>query len=182
MKFSLCRLQTVALASLAALFLISTPSRLRAQSPTLEANRAVVSTGKPAPPPGARKSRQIPADATVSIDPGTGQLVTVSCHNGNFERVGLRHDQTVDVTVQYSTAATGQSITVEPLDGGQVVAAAKKLLVGADGAIHFKFRVGHTPGIYQVALRNGGQELGLQFWVTDEANPRNNPPVANPVN
>jgi hypothetical protein len=181
-KFSLCRLQIVALASLAALFLISTPSRLRAQSPTLAANRALVSTGNPAPPPGARKSRQVPTDATASIDPGTGPLVTISCHKGSFERVGLRHDQTVDVAVQYSTAGAGQAITVEALDGGQIIAAPKRLIVGSDGAIHFKFRVGHQPGIYQVALHNGAQELGLQFWVTDEANPRNNPPVINAGN
>ncbi len=182
MKFSLCRLQIVTLASLAALFLVSSPRRLQAQSQILEANRALVSTGQPAPPPGARKSRQVPTDATASIDPGTGPLVTISCRKGNFERVGLRHDQTVDITVKYSTAAAGQAITVEALDGGQIIAAPKKLIVGSDGAIHFKFRVGHQPGIYQVALHNGAQELGLQFWVTDEANPRNNAPVVNAAN
>jgi hypothetical protein len=171
-----------ALALLAGFFFIPDPCSLHAQSATLEANRTLASTGKPAPPPGARKSRQVPIDATASIDPGTGPLVTISCHKGSFERVGLRHDQTVDITVQYSTAAAGQAITVEPLDGGQIIAAPKNLIVGADGAIQFKFRVGHTPGIYQVALRKGGQELGLQFWVTDEANPRNNPPVVNAGN
>jgi hypothetical protein len=156
--------------------------RLFAQSPTLVANRTVVSTGKPALPPSLRKSSRISIDATASIDPDTGALFTISCHKGSFERLGLRHDQAVDVSVQFATAGAGQAIAVEALDGGQIIGAAKNLIVGPDGAIHFKFRAGHTPGLYQVALRNGSQELGLQFWVADEANPRNNPPVLNAGN
>ena len=155
-------------------------SSLLAQSSVLEANRALASTGKPAAPPSAMKSRHVPVDATASIDLGTGVLVTAYSLHGSFDRVGLRHDQTVDIEVDYPTAFAGQTITVQPLDGGQIVAPAKNLIVGSDGAIHFKFRAGHSPGVYQIALHNGAQELGLQFWVLDEEHPRNNPPVVNP--
>jgi hypothetical protein len=148
----------------------------------LEANRNLRSSGKAALPPGAQKTRRLPIEATASVDAGNGEVVTTLCHGGSFDRVGLRHDQTVDIAVQYSTADAGQAITVDALDGGAIVASAKTLIVAADGSIHFKFRAGHLPGVYQIALRNRNQELGLQFWVRDEDHPRNNPPVVNPGN
>ncbi|HKP03086.1 MAG TPA: hypothetical protein VJU77_06920 [Chthoniobacterales bacterium] len=151
---------------------------LLAQS-SLEANRNLVTHGVPAPPPGAQKARHLTGEATAAIDLGNDQVVTVSSHQGGFDRVGLRHDQTIDVRVQYSAAKIGQPITVEALDGGSVVAASKDLVVAADGTIHFKFRAGHQPGVYQIAVRNGSQELGLQFWVRDDEHPGNNQPVIN---
>ena len=159
-----------------------TPASARAQSSVLNANRALVSTGTPAAPPSATKSRRVPADATASIDVGTGVVVTAYCRQGGFDRVGLRHDQTVDIAVQYSTASAGVPVTVVPLDGGAVVASGKNLIVASDGTIHFKFRAGHQPGVYQIALQSGGQELGLQFWVVDEEHPGNNPRVINSGN
>ena len=124
----------------------------------------------------------MPVEAIASIDFGNNQSVTTICYEGSFDRVGLRHDQTIDITVSYPTTDAGRAITVEALDGGSVVAPAKNLTVAADGAIHFKFRAGHQPGVYQIALRNGVQELGLQFWVLDEEHPANNPRVVNQGN
>ena len=153
-----------------------------AQSSVLETNRNLVSHGPPAPPPGAQRSRGAPIDATASIAFEGGQSVTALCHQGAFDPVGLHHDQTVDIAVQYSTATAGTPITLVPLDGGAVVASARDLIIAADGTIHFKFRAGHQPGVYQIALHNGGQELGLRFWVFDEEHPANNRPVINPAN
>lgn len=182
MKFSRCRSHIFGLALVAGVFIFVTPGPVLAQSSVLNANRALVSTGTPAAPPSAIKSRHVPADATASIDVGAGVLVTACSRHGNFDRVGLRHDQMVDIAVQYSAANAGQTITVEPLDGGQIIAPSKNLVVGNDGAIHFKFHAGRQPGVYQIALRNGGQELGLQFWVRDDDHPENNPLVVNPGN
>ncbi|HZE57540.1 MAG TPA: hypothetical protein VE031_06780 [Chthoniobacterales bacterium] len=153
-----------------------------AQSSLLETNRNLRSNGPAASPPGARRERRLPVEAIASIDFGNNQSVTAICHKGSFDRVGLGHDQTVEITVQYSTADAGQGITVEALDGGAIVAPAKNLIVAADGTIHFKFRAGHQPGVYQIALGNGVQELGLQFWVLDEEHPANNPRVVNQGN
>jgi hypothetical protein len=172
----------IGLAVLAGAFSILASGAVSAQTSVLEANRKLVSTGTPASPPGAHRSRQVRLDATATIDLGMAQPVTALCHDGHFDRVGLRHDQVVDITVQYSSADVGKTITVEPLDGGQIIAPAKNLIVSGDGMIHFKFHAGHLPGVYQIALRNGGQELGLQFWVLDDEHPGNNPRVINPGN
>jgi hypothetical protein len=155
---------------------------LLAQSSVLEANRNLVTNGPPASPPGAQKMRRLPVEATASIDFGNDALVTVSSRQGRFDRVGLRHDQTVDIAVQYPDVRPGATIAVEALDGGQIIAVGKSLTVGADGTIRFKFRAGHQPGNYQIVLRQKGRELGLQFWVRDEENPRNNPPVVDANN
>jgi flagellar hook protein FlgE len=161
---------------------VAETASLLAQSAILEANRNLSSSGAPAAPPGARKPGRLPIAAVAGIDLGNGQSATVVCHKGSFDRVGLHHDQTVDITMQYSNAVAGQTVTVDALDGGQIIAPAKNLTIATDGTIHFKFRVGHQPGVYQIALHNGTQELGLQFWVFDEEHPRNNPPVVNPHN
>lgn len=155
---------------------------LSAQSALLDANRKLNSRGTPTAPPGAQRLRKIPLDAIAEIDLGMGQPATVYCRKGNFDRVGLRHDQTVDIGIQYSTAAAGQAIAIEALDGGRVNAAAKNSIVAPDGTIHFKFRAGHEPGLYQIVLRSGSQELGLHFWVLDDEHPKNNPAVVNSGN
>jgi hypothetical protein len=170
------------LAVLAGIYSIVGVGRLIAQSSILEANRHIVSSGIPAQPPGAQKLRRLPLEATAFIDFGNAQSITAFCHKGSFDRVGLRHDQTVDIVVQYSTATAGAPVTVVPLDGGAIVASGKDLVVAADGTIHFKFRAGHQPGTYQIALHNGGQEVGLQFWVVDDEHPGNNPVAINPGN
>jgi hypothetical protein len=149
---------------------------------SLEANRNLVTHGAPASPPGAQKAQHRTNEATAAIDLGNNQIVTVSSHQGGFDRVGLRHDQTVDIAVQYPTASAGETIGVEALDGGQVIAAGKSLTIGSDGAIHFKFRAGHLPGAYQIVLRKRNKEIGLQFWVRDDEHPGNNPPVINAGN
>src|SRR5205823_14148591 len=136
----------------------------------------------PARPPTARNSRGLSVDATATIDVGATQPVTATSRRGIFDRVGLRHDQMIDIAINYPVAKAGQAIIVEALDGGQVIGAGKSMIVGTDGTIHFKFRAGHQPGVYQIALHDGAQELGLQFWVLDELNPKNNPPVVNAAN
>jgi hypothetical protein len=148
-----------------------------AQTQTLEANRALVSTGQPAPPPAIHSRHQ---SLTATIVDGTDAPVATISRKGMFGLVGLKHDHTVDVTVQYPASSAGRIISAEALDGGQVIVPGRSLTVAADGKISFKFRAGRAVGIYQVALRDGTDEVGLQFWVLDEQHPENNRPVVNP--
>jgi hypothetical protein len=162
---------------------IAATNPLVAQSSVLEANRNLVSSGPPAPAPGARKPHRPPLEATAAIDFGGGAVVTVSSRQGGgFDLVALRHDQAVDISVQYAAASLGERIGVEALDGGQVIAAGNNLTVGPDGTIHFKFRAGHQPGAYQIVLRKGNKETALQFWVRDDEHPGNTPPAINSAN
>ena len=162
------------------LLLISpAPARAQISAESFEANRNLISTGTPATPPTAPGGKK-KVDATATIVDGTVAPVVTFSRNGVFNRVGIKHDHTVDITVQYPATKAGRSITVEALDGGQIIGANKGLTVANDGKITFKFRVGREVGAYHIALRDGTEELGLQFWVPDEERPDRNPPVVNP--
>ena len=100
---------------------------------------------------------------------------------GSFALVGVHPDQLVQVSVQYPVTKIGRLMVAEELDGGQVLVQAP-LVVGLDGIIRFQFRAAHVPGINHIALRDGAQQLGLQFWVLDENHPERNPPVVNSSN
>src|SRR5688572_3732187 len=162
------------------IYTLSTAVPVLAQSQSLEANRNLVSTGPPAKPPMAPGGGKPPVDATATVVDDSGAPVVTASRKGIFGLVGLKHDHTVDVAVQYPVARAGRNIHVEALDGGQVIANAKNLTVAADGKIEFKFRAGHDVGVYHIALRDGTEELGLQFWVLDEEHPEKNRPVINP--
>ena len=160
------------------LLLISAAAPAQTTAQSFEANRDLVSTGTPATPPTAPGGKK-GVDATATIVDGSDSPVVTASRKGVFNRVGIKHDHTVNITVQYPATRAGRSIVAEALDGGQVIGANKGLTVADDGTITFKFRVGHEVGAYHVALRDGTEELGLQFWVLDEQHPEKNPPVVN---
>src|SRR5438045_118895 len=87
-------------ALIAAVFSLAGTKTLLAQSSVLEANRNLRTRGQPAAPPGARQARRPTTDATATSGLGKGQSATVLSHKSIFDRVGLRHDQTVDIAVQ----------------------------------------------------------------------------------
>jgi hypothetical protein len=147
-----------------------------AQSPL-----AILSAGGPATPPSAPTAVKPAIDATATINLG-GQSVTATSRRGLCDRVGLQPNQIVDVTVQFFAPKAGHTITVEPLDAGRIIGASGQFVVAADGTIKFTYQAGREPGISQISLHDGAQEIGLQFWVLDQQHPENNPPVVNSGN
>ncbi len=82
----------------------------------------------------------------------------------------------VDISVQYPRANAGRLIVVEPLDGGRLIANSARLLIAPDGTLAFRFQAGQEPGVYQISLHDGAEELGVEFWVLDPDHPDHNPP------
>jgi len=142
-------------------------------------NPPEVSPSPPLPQPSPPElSPSVDATATISI--AADKSVSISSRNGTFERVGLQPNQLVEIIVRYPLAKIGRLIVPAPLDGGEIVTSEKALVPGVDGTIRFGFRTGQQPGVYQVALLDGAQELGLQFWVLDQRPARDVPPIINP--
>ena len=171
---------------LAGLFLWQAP-RAAAQSQSLAVNRALVSSGPPASPPtapprplGGVQPPYIPAVALLLgiVGGAAPPLKIPSNKQGSFALVGVRPDQLVQVSVQYPVIKTGHRIVAEALDGGQILVEGP-MVVGLDSTIRFQFRAAHMTGINHIALHDGAQELGIQFWVLDESHPERNPPVVN---
>jgi hypothetical protein len=158
--------------------LILLSSVLLFQSGTLRAQ----SDGAPADPPTSPAVRQIIEGPEVTVTFGPGHAVTAKTLNSVSERVGLRPQQTVDVTVFYGAEQAGETVTVDALDGGRVIVPGQAMVIGRDGTVSFKFQTGATPGIYQVSVRDASTELGVQLWVLDRERPDRNPPVINDRN
>lgn len=143
---------------------------------------AQTSSGEPALPPTSPLLPQIDEGPDVTVTPDQGASIRAKTLDRASEQVGLRPNQPVGVTVHYPAAKAGQQIDVIPLDGGAILGPDKKLIVAADGTLRFRFKAGKEPGVYQVSLREGVNEIGIQFWVIDEKKPEKNPLLLLPGN
>jgi hypothetical protein len=119
--------------------------------------------------------------------PVTPYTVTITSDSWNLsvtaagtDLVGLQSSQIVYVTVNLIVDIAGDTITVEPLDGGSVISGSNQVVVANDGTASFTFQAGSDPGAMQLRLTDDGAEImGVQLWVLDPNNPGNNPPVVN---
>lgn len=141
--------------------------------------QSLAQDGGPDVPPPTASPTPAPLDATITVNPASLQPTTASSYGGISDRVGLQPGQLITVTVQFFFAKPGDVITTEPLDGGQIVGKTNQFTVASDGTITFQFQAQQDPGTSQVSLRDGTNEIGLQFWVLDPNNPSSNPPVIN---
>jgi hypothetical protein len=163
---------------------------------------AVAQLPTPTPTPAELPNPPYAIVTYPSANPATqSQSVTTSCLNGIFELVGLQPDQVVQVVVQYPTNQALQVVNLEALDGGIILPptvgpvnpprgpltvpvqpVSLSLVISTDGTVVFTLQATHNLGRNQIRLRQGSQELGLQFWVLDPQNPQNNPPAITPDN
>jgi len=134
-----------------------------------------------AAPAQSEKASKIAENTTASVTLSSGQVVTARSRKGVLEQIGLLPNEVVDIAVQYPPEAVGHEITAEPLDGGKMIGPSKKLVVGNDGIVQLKFHAGKDPGVYQISLHDGAQELGVQFWIPDPEEPAPSPSPS-PVN
>lgn len=129
--------------------------------------------------PGALNST---TDASAVITYAANQSVTATMHKGSSDRIGLQPNQIVAVTVQLTGIQVGRQLSIQPLDGGKLASSANRIVVGSDGTFSFRFQAGPRPGVSQLSIHDGEQEIGLQFWVLNTQDARCNPPVLTPTN
>lgn len=158
----------------------TTPTQIHAQLP-IEIPPG--SPGVPVPPPTQPQIIALPDGPSAVIIYSSGaHLQTRTADEGSAELIGLEKNEVVVIVVQYPVTKVGQRVNVVPLDGGELVGGTNKVFtVAGDGTIELAFKVGEAPGLYQLSLHDGVDEVGLHFWVLDEENPSNNPPVVSPT-
>lgn len=110
------------------------------------------------------------------ISHAKGEIRPGSDH-GITNLVGLHPNQVVTVTVQFPIAHAGAAATVEPLDGGLVIATSGEHIVSGDGTLEFQFQANTNPGLSQVLLRVGTDEFGMRFYVLNPEHPERNPRI-----
>ncbi len=134
------------------------------------------------PGPQVSSASPAPAKATAAVDFGNSRSLTTKIRQGSSQLIGLQPNQIVNVSLKVSPSKVGHIITLQPLDGGRVIGTTSQCVVGADGTFGFKFQAGPNPGVSQISIRDGSEEIGLPFWVLNTQDAQRNPPVLTPEN
>lgn len=101
---------------------------------------------------------------------------------GRFELVGLNAREKVDIELQYPPELANTLATAQSLDGAELSTKTKDAVIGADGTLALRLKVEDEPGLYRILVTAAGARAVLRFWVFDEKNPGQNPPMRNPRN
>lgn len=110
------------------------------------------------------KSLGEPAKARATVNDKSFDLVPNQL--GIFQRIYVASRAQIAVKVEYPKASTGDPITIQVQDGGQLdngtVVQQGEI---KDGNVAFHFRATENPGIHRVSLRKGSDVKTLDFWV-----------------
>ena len=93
----------------------------------------------------------------------------------NFDRLGMRAEQALTITVQFPAELSGQTAIAEPLDGGTLTLPENGLIIGEDGNVTFQFQAGTSFGACRIAVHQPDDTNLLQFWIVDPDHPENTP-------
>jgi hypothetical protein len=127
------------------------------------------------------------------LDPAApGTTFTITDMSGTYWSVGatsndlvaLQPNEVVEIDAQLWVPTgqcpdSGPTVTIEPLDGGAVVNGSTTVVADGCGGMSFDFQAPANAGVSQVKLRVNGQDIGIQFFVIDPADPTNHPPTIN---
>jgi hypothetical protein len=112
------------------------------------------------------------------ITSGSGATRPLNPYLGLIGRAGLRPNQLVTVTLQFSEESAGKPVVVSLLDGGEINphSVPSPIEVTQEGTASFVFKGGNTVGRYRLQVRFKTEEYLLEFRVIDPVNLQNNPP------
>ncbi|MBA2436306.1 MAG: hypothetical protein H0V54_14720 [Chthoniobacterales bacterium] len=113
---------------------------------------------------------------SATVDYGNDAVFQPGKHGTDFDRLGVRTQQILTITVQFPPELAGQTILVDPLDGGAVTVPEEGLLVGSDGNVTFQFQTSEGFGAARIAVHQPDDNNFVQFWVVDPEHPENTPP------
>ncbi len=121
-------------------------------------------------------SRALSATVDYGVDANGNDVSFQPEKSGvDFALLGLDPGQTVAITVQFPVEQAGQSIIVEPLDGGTATIPEGGLHVAADGTVAFPYQASPNAGACRIAVHQPDDQNVLHFWVVDPEHPENNP-------
>jgi hypothetical protein len=110
----------------------------------------------------------------MAIDSGLDQPKLWESYEGIPEPVVLVVGQPVEVTLQFPGSSIGGTITVSPLDGGQIDLDGP-VTISSDGKVVFHYQSAALPGLYRLQIA-GAQERQISFYAVDPNRPTVLPP------
>jgi hypothetical protein len=108
------------------------------------------------------------------IDSGADQPTLCQSYEGVPEAVVLAVAHLFEITLRFPTNSAGGTITVTPLDGGQIDLDGPAT-ISSDGSVVFHYQPGALPGLYRLAIA-GAQERQISFYAVDPNRPTVLPP------
>lgn len=112
----------------------------------------------------------------ATIDYGNGNVFQPAKSNTAFQCLGLDPGQLLTVTVQFPSDLAGQTIIVEPLDGGSLTFPDGGFFVDSQGNVTFQFQAVDLTGLCRIAVHQPDDSNFVQLWVVDPDHPENTPP------
>ena len=130
----------------------------------------------PTPTPSPTPPAQILSRAlSAVVDYGNDNLFTPVKESTDFSLLGLDPAQSVNVTVTFPADLAGQSILVEPLDGGLVIVPDGGFVLDADGSVAFQFHASSIAGNCRINVHQADDANFVHFWIIDQSDPADNP-------
>ena len=111
----------------------------------------------------------------ATVDYGNDAVFQPTKHGTDFDELGLDPGQTVTITVQFPVELAGQTLLVEPFDGGLLTLSEGGLILADDGTISFQFQASGIPGACRVVVHQPDDINVVRFWIMDLDYPDNNP-------
>jgi hypothetical protein len=99
------------------------------------------------------------------IDSGEGQPRERESHEGILEPIVLAVGQPVEVTLRFPASSAGGTITLSPLDGGEIDLDGP-VTIPSDGAIVFHYQSDAVLGLYRLAI-TGAQQYQISFYAVN---------------
>jgi hypothetical protein len=112
----------------------------------------------------------------ATVDYGNDAIFQPGKHATDFDRLGMRPEQVLAITVQFPAELAGQIVIAEPLDGGTLTIPENGLFIGDDGTVSFQFQAGTSFGTCRISVHQPDDTNMLQFWIVDPDHPENTPP------
>ncbi len=111
----------------------------------------------------------------ASVDYGNDAVFQPDKHGVDFDQLGLRPQQAINLTVQFPVEMAGQTILVEPLDGGTATLPEEGLIVSSEGTVSFQFQASEDPGACRIAVHQPDDSNFIHLWVVDPQHPETTP-------
>jgi hypothetical protein len=112
---------------------------------------------------------------SATVDYGNNAIFQPGKHDPDFELLGVLPGATLTITVQFPPELAGQTMIVEPLDGGTLAIPEGSFIVNADSNVIFQFQMSEFFGVSRIAVHQPDDSNFLHFWIADPDHPENTP-------
>jgi hypothetical protein len=112
---------------------------------------------------------------SATVNYGNDAIFQPGKNAPDFDLLGVRPAAVLTITVQFPPELAGQTMIVEPLDGGTLTIPEGGFTVNADGNVIFQFQMSEFFGASRISVHQPDDSNFLHFWIVDPDHPENTP-------